>query len=88
VADALKEVFFKFNDERGKLFPANIAEIFKVATNQENISAYDVRVADIINVYSNTGSYLTLEEWLNFYYQSALKHSTVVVSNLINLGYR
>ena len=47
-----------------------------------------MRVADIINVYSNTGSYLTLEEWLNFYYQSALKHSTVVVSNLINLGYR
>ena len=42
----------------------------------------------IINIYSNTGTYLTLEEWLNFYFQSALKHSTVVVSNLINLGYR
>jgi hypothetical protein len=88
VADCLRELYEKFSRGEGRMYPADIAEVFGSATGQDNISAQDSRVCEIMNVHSNNGQFLTLEEWVGFYYQSALKHAPVVVSNLANLGYR
>ena len=87
VSDCFKEVFYKYCVEHRKLYPEHIVEIFTIATSMDFISVQDSKVTQIFTMYSQTGEYLTLEEWLNFYYQSSLKNAPLVVSNLVNLGY-
>jgi hypothetical protein len=64
-----------------------IAKIFEKATNTEYINENDNRVIYIFNNYSNSGDYIKLDEWVNFYYQSALKNAPLVIDNLKKLGY-
>lgn len=41
----------------------------------------------ILNNYSHSGEFITLEEWINFYYQSSLTNAPLVIDNLRKLGY-
>lgn len=86
VSDCLTEIYKKFETD-GKLDTEGIASVFKIATQNDYVSKYDSRVNQIITLHSNNGQTLTLEEWLNFWYQSSEKNAPLVVSNLTNLGY-
>lgn len=64
-----------------------VAKIFQKATNSEEISENDHRVIYIFNNYSHNGDFITIDEWINFYYQSSLKNAPLVIDNLKKLGY-
>jgi hypothetical protein len=61
--------------------------IFERATNVDTILGNDMRILHLFNNYSESGEYLSVHEWVNFYYQSALVNPYLVVNNLKNLGY-
>ena len=47
----------------------------------------DHRIYHLFNNFSQNGEFLTLNEWIQFYYQSALENANLVIDNLKNLGY-
>lgn len=87
VVDILKDIFYKYAEKEERLRAEHIAKIFQIATKTELISENDNRVIYIFSNYSDNGIHLRCEEWLNFYYQAALKNAPLVVENLRNLGY-
>lgn len=91
VIQILKEVFTQYATETAnqqrRLFKPAACKIFELATHTELISVDDMRILHLFNNYSETGEFLTLHEWINFYYQSALVNPNLVIDNLRNLGY-
>jgi hypothetical protein len=79
IIDCLKEIFIKYSRDAPILKPENIAEIFVIAAKLDFVSPYDSKVTSIINQHSKNGEGLTFEEWVEFYYTSALKNAALVL---------
>ena len=69
------------------MYRSGVAEVFKIAINNEYVSEDDSRIHDIFNKFSSEGEFMNIEEWLSFYYNAGKENAPVLVSNLINLGY-
>lgn len=52
------------------------------------MSEYDGRINHLFTNHSFNGEYLEVDEWLQFYTQSAEENPGVVIDNLKNLGYK